>query len=87
MEHLLHEERKQKDRESDAKQRYQDDDSVRAAVTRTRRSVRCYNCRKMGHIKWICPLNEKPQYRKRTANAGIADTNTALDNRVKTVLP
>jgi hypothetical protein len=66
MERLLHEERKQKDREGDAKQKDQEDDAVRAmAATRTRRPVRCYNCGKMGHIQWNCPLDEKPQYRRK----------------------
>ena len=68
--------RGKKDKESNAKQKDQDDDAVRAmAATRTRRPVRCYNCGKMGHIQWNCPLDEKPQYRRKDSRY---KANTAL---------
>ena len=70
MERLLHEERKQKDKESNAKQKDQDDDAVQPPALED-----LYNCGKMGHIQWNCPLDEKPQYRRKDSRY---KANTAL---------
>ena len=85
MERVLHEERKQKEREGDMKQKDREDDVVShlkaMTVTRPRRSVKCYNCGKIGHIKWNCPLDEKQPYRKKNDQYkdGRYRANTASD--------
>ena len=48
-ERLLHEERKQKDREGEGK-------SLEKAMAATRLKVKCYYCGKRGHIKQNCYL-------------------------------
>ena len=66
MERVLHEERKQKEREVDMKRKDREVSHFKAmTVTHQRRSVKCYNCGKIGHIKWNCPLDEKQPYRKK----------------------
>ena len=58
IERLLHEERKQKEREEDK-------DQSRALATYSRMGVRCYHCGKLGYIKRNCPQSHHDERNSR----------------------
>ena len=66
-ERLLNQERKQKDRE-------ESDDSAKAMTVRSKREIKCYYCKKVGHIKRDCYAFKRRQDSLATDSRPMANT-------------
>ena len=73
-ERLVHEERKQKDREDSEKVH-----PKAMPVTRSRKEIRCYYCKKLGHIKRDCRALKQSQNSRSRESRPRANKATARD--------